>query len=114
MSIHDLLQIQSKIPDVKSTYTIAYGREVEIDTKDWEGRYIVAVFLTGSEHPISRDTVRDFSKAMPEFDQLNCRVVAVAPDTTVALFKWLEKSEEFRELDQCIPIVSDRNMAISG
>ena len=114
MSVNELLPIQTKIPDVKSTYTIAFGREVEIDTKDWKGRYIVAVFLTGSEHPISHDMVRDFSKAMPEFSKIDCQVVGIAPDTTVALFKWLEKSPECTDLDQCIPIVSDRNMAISG
>ena len=63
-----------------------------------EGAHWERGHFTGSEHPILQDTVRDFSKAMPEFR------------TPRSPFS----NEGFRELDQCIPIVSDRNMAISG
>merc|ERR1712212_509464 len=113
MSHHNLVPIQEQISIPVSKYAIVDGKEVSFDLKSWNGRYVVVIFLTRADHPVSEEMVKLFSDALPRFSEANCRVIGVCSDTTFALFDWLDNKKSFQNVKKFLPIISDRNNRVA-
>ena len=105
---------QTQIPDVKSSFTIIDGAEEDFAISRWSGNYIVILFLTGSNHPVSEENFKLFSEATPDFEALKCKTLAVTLDSTLTLFEWIDKSDQLTHtVTKLMPVLSDRDAVVS-
>jgi len=113
MPLIEILNPQTLIPDVQSSYTINNGTEEKIDLNDdtWATEYFVLFFHTGPQDPVSTFTLKSVDKRNDTGpDALTCKVIGVSLDTTHALFDWLDSDPELTGFD--VPLMSDRKASI--
>ena len=103
-----LLLPQTKIPSVKSSATIIDGKESEFDIDSYAGSYVVTIFLTGANHPISEAILASFSKAAPEFEAASCKLVALTTEDTMTVQMWCGEMG----IEDAVPIIADHNADI--
>ena len=106
MPITDLLLPQSKLPELKADHAIIQGKEAKFNISSWGGSYVVILTLPGVGFPVVDATCKSFSELEGKFSARNCKILAILPDTTFAIFETVDK----KLLDDSpIMIVSDRN-----
>jgi len=104
-----LLNPQCKIPDVEPTKTTINGKEVDFDLNDWAGSYNVIITMTGAGNKVSEETLKNFTMAVPKFEHLQCKLLAIFSDSTSDIFQKMDDSVKNLEL---IPIMSDKNTKV--
>ena len=114
MPFVEILNPQTFIPDVKSSYTIIDGFEKNIDLNEdsWATEYFVLFFHTGPHDPVSTSILRSVDRKNNKGpDQLTCKVVGISMDTTQALFDWLDNDPDLKDFD--VPLMSDKDARIA-
>lgn len=106
-------QIQKPAPDFKGT-AVAEGVFKEIQLSDYKGNYLVFFFYPLDFTFVCPTEIIAFSERYPDFEAINCQVVACSTDSHFSHFAWVTTPRKQGGLGPMnIPILSDKSMKIS-
>jgi len=103
-----LLLPQTTIPSVKSPTALINGKVAEFDIQSYAGNYVVMVFLTGANHPVSESILASFSKCAPEFEEAGCKILALTTEDMLTVEMWCNEMG----LQEAVPIIADHSAQI--
>lgn len=84
-----MLQVGDSVPD----FCLPNQDEEEICFRDIKGRWIVLYFYPKDNTPGCTVEACDFTRALPDFRELDATVLGVSPDSPASHRKFIEKKE---------------------
>jgi len=107
------LQPQMTAPAFKGL-AVVNGEFKEISLDDYKGKYVVLFFYPLDFTFVCPTEIIAFSDRAEEFRKLGCEVVACSTDSHFSHLAWCERPRKQGGLgDMKIPLLADKNMAIS-
>lgn len=107
------LQPQMDAPRFAGT-AVVKGQFKEIALDDYKGKYVVLFFYPLDFTFVCPTEIIAFSDRAEEFRKLGCEVIACSTDSHFSHLAWCERPRKQGGLgDMDIPLLADRNMAIS-
>jgi len=107
------LQPQMTAPTFKGL-AVVNGEFKEISLDDYKGKYVVLFFYPLDFTFVCPTEIIAFSDRAEEFRKLGCEVVACSTDSHFSHLAWCERPRKQGGLgDMKIPLLADKNMAIS-
>jgi len=107
------LQPTMKAPLFKGM-AVVNGQFKEISLADYAGKYVVLFFYPLDFTFVCPTEIIAFNDRVAEFEKMNCAVIACSTDSHFSHLAWCEKSRKEGGLgDMSIPLLADKNMAIS-
>jgi len=107
------LQPQMTAPAFKGL-AVVNGEFKEISLDDYKGTYVVLFFYPLDFTFVCPTEIIAFSDRAEEFRKLGCEVVACSTDSHFSHLAWCERPRKQGGLgDMKIPLLADKNMAIS-
>jgi len=112
-SIMASLQPQMKAPEFKGT-AVVNGEFKEIKLSDYAGKYVVLFFYPLDFTFVCPTEIIAFNDRMAEFEALGCSLIACSTDSHFSHLAWCQKPRKEGGLgDMTMPLLADKNMAIS-
>ncbi|MDD5405491.1 MAG: thioredoxin-dependent thiol peroxidase [Sulfurovaceae bacterium] len=99
-----MLQVGDNVPD----FCLPNQDEEEICFRDIKGRWIVLYFYPKDNTPGCTVEACDFTRAIPDFRELDATIIGVSPDSPASHRKFIEK-KELR-----ITLLSDERKSLSN
>ncbi|KAH6873774.1 thioredoxin-like protein [Coprinopsis sp. MPI-PUGE-AT-0042] len=106
--------VQRPAPAFKAE-AVAAGQFTEVSLADYLGKWVVLFFYPMDFTFVCPTEIIAFNDALPEFANLNTEVLAVSTDSKFSHFAWATQSRKEGGLgpNLRLPLIADRNMAIS-
>jgi len=107
------LQPQMPAPQFKGT-AVVKGEFKEVSLADYKGKYVVLFFYPLDFTFVCPTEIIAFNDRAEEFRKIGCEVIACSTDSHFSHLAWCERSRKQGGLgDMHIPLLADKNMAIS-
>ena len=97
-----MLKVGDKAPSV----TLPNQDEVEISLKDLKGKWVVLYFYPKDNTPGCTTEAREFTEAIPDFDELDAVIIGISPDSPKKHANFIAKK------DLRITLLSDENKEV--
>lgn len=113
-------EVQARLPTLGKPAPVFSGTAVvnrefkQIKLKNYKGKYVVLLFYPLDFTFVCPTELIAFSDAFPEFQKLNCQVIAASTDSQFGHFAWMNTPRREGGLgDMNIPLLSDKSGKIA-
>jgi len=105
--------LEKYAPDFAGT-AVVNGTFKDIQLKDYKGKYLVLFFYPLDFTFVCPTEIVAFSEAYPEFQKINCEVVAASTDSHFSHLAWVNTPRKQGGLgDMKIPLLADKSAKVA-
>jgi alkyl hydroperoxide reductase subunit AhpC len=98
-------QVASPAPVFEEMDTYQAGEYKTASLSDYEGKWLVLFFYPRDFTFICPTEIQEFGRLYPEFQKLNCEILAASTDSKEAHKAWFETDDRLKEVKY--PIIAD-------
>ncbi|CAH8594013.1 unnamed protein product [Schistosoma turkestanicum] len=106
-------RVSSRAPAF-STKSVQCGAKGVTKLEDYVGKYLVVIFYPSNFLELSSQELLNFNNYLSEFQEINCEIIAISPDSLESHAAWFCAPNNHNGLDENVhfPLLEDKNMTI--
>lgn len=101
--------LYEKAPDFEARSTMGL-----VSTQSYRGKWLLFFSHPADFTPVCTSEIIAFARAAPQFEALDCQLLALSIDGLYSHLAWLRSIKEHFDIDVPFPIVEDPSMAVAG